>query len=678
MPIQLEKTVQKIPFLRLSIALVTGIFVASSIEFTNQSTFIAFAFFLAGLLLLNHFYSYKLSTLFGIGVHILLFFLGVTVYSFHNKGPKFYPNGKYTATILETPVEKANSRKSLLRINAFIKNDSVFPTNEKMLVYFSKQANVASLEPGDVIIFNASPQLITNFGNPFEFDYKKFLQQKNIYRQVYLSSQSWKKTNLKSSFSLKMIAEKTRTELLEIYRNKIPGDNEMNIISALTLGYKAELDPQTKQTFSSSGAMHVLAVSGLHVGIIFWVLTSLLSFLKKYKTGKIVFVLIIVASLWVYAFLTGLSPSVSRAATMFSFLVTGTNMNRQVNIYNSLAGSAFFLLLINPNNLSEVGFQLSYSAVFGIVFLQPKFDKLVIIKNKIPRFFWQLLTVSVAAQIATFPFTIYYFNQFPTYFWISNLFVIPVVMVLIPLGFLLLIFSSVSIISAILSFCIHYLIFGMFKMLLFIESFPYSVFHVSISTVEFVLILSILFSFFIFLNKLNNSHLKTSLVFTLFLFIFSMAVKIDNAFQKELIVYNHPENIVIHLISGKTNYIVSEKKMKHEDFSFTLINTTVKKLMLKTPIYLTCNDNFKDGYFFQKNGIMKFEGKTILFSPDLNSFPKTISPDILINPLNFNEIPNENELNYKIVTNKKENITNEFYASKFHFLEESGAYIKKW
>ena len=306
---------------------------------------------------------------------------------------------------------------------------------KKCLFIFQSKANAASLEPGDIIIFNASPQLITNYGNPFEFDYKKYLQRKNIYRQVYLSSQNWKKTNLKSSFSLKMTCRKNQNETVGYLQKQNLGKNEMDILSALTLGYKAELDPQTKQTFSSAGAMHVLAVSGLHVGIIFWVLTSLFSFLKKYKTGKIIFVTDNCC----------LSLGLCIFNRIITFCFAGCNYvfffgdwhkhEPQVNIYNSLAGSAFFLLLINPNNLFEVGFQLSYSAVFGIVFLQPKFEKLVIIKYKIPRFFWQLLTVSVAAQIATFPFTIYYFNQFPTYFWISNLFVIPVVMVLIPLGF---------------------------------------------------------------------------------------------------------------------------------------------------------------------------------------------------------------------------------------------------
>ncbi len=673
----MEKIVQKIPFLRLSVALATGILLASYVELSGQTALISFVIILLALLLLNQFYRYKLATLFGIGIHFLLIFLGFTIYSFQNKEPEFYPGGNYSATVLEAPVEKANSWKSVLRINTFNQNDSVFSPEEKMLVYFSKQGNAAYLEPGDIVIFNAAPQLISNYGNPFEFDYKKFLQRRNIYRQVYLSKQNWFKTGLQSSFSLKLLAEKTRMKLVDIYRSKNLGKNEMDILSALTLGYKAELDPQTKQTFASAGALHVLAVSGLHVGIIYWVLTSVFSFLRRNKTGKFIFVAVIIASLWFYAFLTGLSPSVSRAATMFSFLVIGTNMNRQVNIYNSLAGSAFFLLLVNPNNLFEVGFQLSYSAVFGIVFLQPKFEKLLFIRYKVPRFFWQLLTVSVAAQIATFPFTIYYFNQFPTYFWIANLFVIPIVTALIPLGFSLLIFNSISFLSSMLAFCIRLIIYVMYELLLSIESLPYSVLEVSFSTIEFILVSGMLFSVFLYLNKLNKRHLIVSLGYVLFLLIFSIAVKINTASQKELIVYNYPKNTIVHLISGKTNYIVTEKKLEQEDFAFSLINNTVRSLKLNPPTYLTCNGNFKDDYFLLESGIIAFDNKTFLFAPASINFPKNISPKILINPSDLNEYQEVKKSKYVIVTNKNYNQP-DFPSAEFYSPAKRGAYIKKW
>ena len=374
----MEKTVQNIPFLRLAIALAIGIIIGDYFTVDEKLSFAVLSVFLFLLIVLNNKYKYSYSLFFGLGIQFFFILLGVLVTQQYNKKPVFYEKGNFTAVILETPQEKPNSWKSVIRINAAINNDTINSTNELVIAYFAKEEKAPDLKAGDIILFSSSPQSITNNNNPHEFDYKKYLEQKRIYRQVYLPADDWTKTN-KSAVSIICRAEQIRENLLRIYRSQPIDDTEYEILSALTLGYKRELDPETKRVFSASGASHVLAVSGLHVGIVFWVIMLVFGFLQKQKTGRIFFMILSVSILWFYAFITGLSPSVMRASAMFSIVVIGENLLRKSNIYNSLAASAFILLLINPNNLYDIGFQLSYSAVFGIVFLQPKLEKLIFV-----------------------------------------------------------------------------------------------------------------------------------------------------------------------------------------------------------------------------------------------------------------------------------------------------------
>ena len=438
----MEKTFQNIPFLRLTIALVIGIIAGTYFSVNTNYCVALLVLILIILVVFNRNYRYSYLIPFGLGIQLFIIILGILVTQQVNKKPVLYEKGNFTAVILETPQEKPNSWKSLIQIDGVYFNDSIKPTKELSIAYFAKDQNVKELKAGDVILFSNVPQLITNNNNPFEFDYKKYLARKKIYRQVYLPEDQWTKTN-QSVLSLSCLAEQIRESLLKIYRNQPIDENEFEILSALTLGYTRELDPETKRVFSSSGAIHVLSVSGQHVAIIFWVITLLFGFLNNRKSGRTIFMIISISALWFFAFITGLSPAVMRASAMFTIFVIGECMHRKSNIYNSFTASAFILLLLNPNNLFDIGFQLSYIAVFGIVYLQPKLEKVITVKSKIVKFFWSLITVSIAAQVATFPITTYYFGQFPTYFWLTNIFVIPAVMVLVPIGILLLFVSKI-------------------------------------------------------------------------------------------------------------------------------------------------------------------------------------------------------------------------------------------
>jgi len=673
----LEKTFQNIPFLRLTIALVIGIIAGTYFTINTNYCIALLVLILIVLAVFNRNYRYTYLIPFGLGIQLFIIILGILVTQQVNKKPVLYEKGNFAAVILETPQEKLNSWKSLIRIEGVYFNDSIKPTKELSIAYFAKDKNVKELKAGDVILFSNVPQLITNNNNPFEFDYKKYLARKKIYRQVYLPEDQWTKTN-QSVLSLRCLAEQIRESLLQIYRNQPIDENEFEILSALTLGYTRELDPETKRVFSSSGAIHVLSVSGQHVAIIFWVITLLFGFLKNRKSGRTIFMIISISALWFFAFITGLSPAVMRASAMFTIFVVGDCMHRNSNIYNSFTASAFILLLINPNNLFDIGFQLSYIAVFGIVYLQPKLEKVITVKSKIIKFFWSLITVSIAAQVATFPITTYYFGQFPTYFWLTNIFVIPAVMVLVPIGILLLFVSKIYILSYFLSLILNYMIKTTYFLLMLVDRLPYSVLEISINQIQFIFIIAIAGSIFIYLNFQKVYFIKASLFFALLLSISTLISEIKRIGHKELIVYNTAKNPAIHLINGKKNYIISEEKIKEEEKYYFPGTSTQRKLGLNPPVFLISTDTFADEGILLKNKLIFFEGKTLSLHKNIPDLNKTKLPDFIINPGNTNIESDDIEAGTTIISNKRFFGKNRLQSTEIHYTTIKGAYRKNW
>ena len=403
----------------------------------------------------------KNDFLFGVVLYMTLFVGGslVSQMSLHDY-TKLKAADFYQCAIIEPVKEKTNSYQLTLLINAK-SIDSVWSFSKgKALIYIEKDSLSSKLKFGDKLLIKGNLNVLEPPKNPKEFDYKKHLENRSIYQQGYLASDDWRLLGSKSK-GLDVFANDARQFLLSsLQSNGIEGD-QYAIASALILGSKDELDFEVKQAYATAGAMHVLAVSGLHVGIIFLILNTLLSILDTSKKGRVVKAIILLIVLWSYAFITGISPSVLRAATMFSFVITGTVLNRKSSIYNTLAASAFFLLIINPNLLFEVGFQLSYIAVLGIVYLQPLIYKRIYTRWWLLDKVWAITAVSIAAQIATLPLTLYYFNQFPTYFMLSNLLVIPSAVVILSLGILLFITSPIPAISERLGWVLNKFIEGL-------------------------------------------------------------------------------------------------------------------------------------------------------------------------------------------------------------------------
>jgi competence protein ComEC len=286
-----KQTLQNIPFLRITIALAIGIVSGTYFHLNPTLIFVFTGVLLIGLFLINKNYRYSYNIYFGLGIQLFFVLLGILLTRQHNKKPFLFDKGNFIAVVLETPQEKQNSYKSILQIEAVSFSDSILATNETVIAYFAKSDSVGELKAGDIILFDKPPQSIENNNNPFEFNYKDYLGKKLIFRQVYLPAGNWLKTG-QAKKSITIWAEKTREKLLQIYRNQPIDETEFEILSALTLGYKRELEPETKRIFSVSGASHVLAVSGLHVGVVFYLINLLFGFLRKIKKGRFLFMFI--------------------------------------------------------------------------------------------------------------------------------------------------------------------------------------------------------------------------------------------------------------------------------------------------------------------------------------------------------------------------------------------------
>jgi competence protein ComEC len=302
----------------------------------------------------------------------------------------------------------------------------------------------------------------------------------------------------------------------------------------------------------------------------------------------------------------------------------------------------------------------------------------MVAKNRFYKYFWQLITVSIAAQIATFPITTYYFGQFPTYFWLTNSFVIPAVMFLVPLGILLLFISNIHFLANILAVLLNYTIKIIYFLLSTIEQLPYSVFNISVNVVQFIFIITIVCSVLIFISNYKIFYLHTALFFTLFLSLSVLLFEINQLKNKELIVYNIPKNSSIHLINGKNNYIISEVKIDEDEKQYFPGFNTARKLGLNYPVFLISSDTFTNGEIFLKNGFVFFEGKTISIRKNPGVANENRLPDFIINPTDLKQYQHLKNLQTTIITNKRFIEKNEFSGGEIHFINTNGAFRKKW
>lgn len=351
----------------------------------------------------------------------------------------------YEVKVVTPPEEKEKSWKRSGELIRILTDSGWKEISGRINLYWPKSEPVFALDYGDRVMVQGMPLRVAPPLNPGEFDLKRFLEFKHIYHQHFIRSGTWTLFKKSNDRRFLFYAHRARNWSVAAIKKFIESPREQAIVAALVLGVTDGLDSDLRGAYAANGAMHVLAVSGLHVSIIYGILLFFFRPLGKIRGGPWIIAVTSLVLLWAYAFITGLSPSVLRAVAMFSFVAVAKPMNRVTNIYNTLSASAFFLLLYDPFLITSVGFQLSYLAVLGIVYLQRPIYNLWEAKTAAMDWVWQISCVSVAAQIATIALTLFYFHQFPVYFLLSNLFVIPGSFVVLVGGILLLIISPVPV-----------------------------------------------------------------------------------------------------------------------------------------------------------------------------------------------------------------------------------------
>ena len=472
----------------------------------------------------------------------------------------------YLGVIITEPEIKSNSIKVIVEINK-LKIDSCWVNATGKILVYIKTTPEAQIKYGDHLSFSKKPNTISAPSNFDEFNYKKYLSHHHIHYQVYLTHLQFQVLKNHPTSMVKKKAIHWRNLLLKRYHHFGIKHEELAIISALTLGKKSLLTSELKSAYSSAGAMHVLAVSGLHVGIIFLVLQFVLGGLDRFRYGKIIKAIILLISIWVYAFITGLSPSVVRAATMFSFMITATSFKKKSNIYNTLGLSAFVILLVEPYMLLEVGFQLSYLAVIGIIYLHSHLYNLLYFKFWLINKAWEITCVSIAAQIVTAPLSILYFHQFPTYFLFSNLIVIPAAFLIIFIAIAFQLFSIIPIVANLLAWVLLQTVSILNFSVKWIEQLPNSLISgLDISILETWLLYFLIGSLTIWLTLYKNKYFLYALFFTSILFLSQTIEKWQHTNQIEINFYDMGKNPLIEFTNGtRSTFLGSDSLIQNSE-----------------------------------------------------------------------------------------------------------------
>jgi competence protein ComEC len=407
----------------------------------------------------------------------------------------------------------------------------------------------------ELVVFSQALPIIQS-GNPGSFDFASYAKLQGILMQAFVSPGKYKVIKNAKANSLKVWLLDCRKAICAILKKHITGPKESGLAEALLVGYKEDLDKDLLQSYSKTGVVHVIAISGLHLGILYIICKGILGFLPFFRNSRWMMSLVIIIFLWLFSLLTGGSPSVLRSAVMFTAILVGESFTRKISIYNCLAASAFILLSYNPYWIFDIGFQLSYSAVLSILVFNKAFQQLLYVKNKMLDKVWQMVTVTLAAQVLTTPVSLFYFNQFPNYFLIANLVVVPL--------------SSAVLIGAIFLCMISFLPYAPFivgslltvsirlmnGIVEHINQLPFSLSAgIHLSWPQVLLFYSLLSSVSLYLFRKRKIYLLTAQLVFVGLAITNLQRKIAIRQTQLLIVYNIKGKEVIEILNGRKSIL---------------------------------------------------------------------------------------------------------------------------
>lgn len=501
------------------------------------------------------FYFKKINNLFVVSSLLVSFLTGIITLLSHSElyNPSHYVHvindcdKEISTEVILTEKLKSthNNSRYTARVN-FINNKKSFG---KLIVNIVRDSSLQHLEIGSHLLVRGSYYRNKKPLNPNEFDYGNYLENKQIFAQVYTNYQNIKITSIEKS--IWYYTSKLRNTIAKNLEKNGFSKQELNVVMALILGQQQDISQDVIRDYQYAGAIHILSVSGLHVASILLVLNFLLNFFPNTKKWRFFKLLFLLTFLWVFAALAGLAPAVLRSVTMYSFVIVGLHLRKTVNIYHTLLVSMLIILVVEPSFLFDVGFQLSYVALFFIVWLQPLLQGIYTPKNKIQNYLWNIVTVSFAAQIGTLPLSLYYFHQFPMLFFVTNLVVLPALGIIMGYGVFIMLLAIFNICTYWLLKPLEWSIWLMNKVINWVASFENFVLKdISFTAPMMWLFYGLIILFFISVEKPTFKKIIATLCCIIALQAVFIFEKYKVQKTNELIVFNKNRNTAITIRNG--------------------------------------------------------------------------------------------------------------------------------
>lgn len=619
-----------IPFIGYLLGLLSSHFSGSLVE---AVTLILVLLLIFGVLLLGLFTHVPYSHRQWFGLMLGLAFLTLGMLNHHQFSISRL-NSEPTNDILLMRVEEhpvAKEKSYTLKASWLDSETSL--SRAKILLYVQIDERVANLQPGNLILLNTRLKQSEVLLNPGEFDFQKYLNTKGIHAQVYVKSRQWKLWRNEQENNLGVRLWRLKKQLLGIISGWPVKEQTKALSMALILGERQAIDRDILSNYASAGGMHVLAVSGLHIGIFYLILRFLFRPLQRFKFGKSISTILILIILWGYAMLTGLSASVVRAVCMFSLMAIGSGMQRKTNIYNTLLASAMLLLIFRPGFLFQVGFQLSYSAVVGIISIYPLLQNAYQPRLPIVKRVWEIVCVSIAAQIGTLPLALYYFHQFPTLFLVTNILVIPLVTLIMHVGILCLTLSGIGLDFTIGFRLLDILVSFMNQGVGLIQLTGTSIEGITIEPIVVALLYLLILQSLRWWKAGRSGRLR-SIGFLSMALLFMSTYKEVRQNDPQLVVYYLRQGFAIGAFRAHEGLFIADQKVLLDS---TLINHRFRPHWtgrgISEPVLLEAGENYRGTYLFKHGPFLRVDNKSYLLvgheqTPDLGADTWIVIKDV--------------------------------------------------
>ncbi len=609
----------KNPFIRITLALISGIVIAQYFPLPTwlvlACTSIAVLVFI-GFSFLSTVQKFAWQWLAGASIHCIFIGLGFGIMYQHISTQLIRPNKPYTITI-EDPLTPANKSLKTIGSSAF----------GNILVYFRKDAAALQIQPGHQLLVFQIPETISAAGNPGGFNFNKYAASQQLYCQVYLKQNDYRISGKTIVPIRKSFLTQLQSYILWVLQQYIEGDKEKGVAEALLIGYKNNLNKELLQAYSSTGVVHIIAISGLHLGMIYGLLLLLFKPLKNKRYIKWLQPICIISVLWIFTFLTGAAPSILRSAIMFTFIVLGEQQKRTAPIYNSLAASAFCILIFNPLQLWDIGFQLSYAAVISIAAFSIPITKLLYVKNKLLYSCWQLSAVTIAAQICTLPLMLYYFHQFPNLFVFSNFIAIPLSGIILYAEIFLLAVSPIPIIATVVGKITSFLLLLMNTIIENTAKIPFAITeYIQINCFQTICLYIVIGCMTIGLMKKIRIYIYAAFAVIFLILTIQTINNIQAAYQHKLMVYYMPKKSAIDIFEGRSHRFIGDPSIYHQPLLIKIYIDPTRTL------FRAANTSPQTKTIIRPPFILSAHKKILVINPtlNLNNMNGVYSVDVVI------------------------------------------------